>query len=253
MRKAEFLSISASLSHKSLWSSLAELGVIALVHLKLLNSEGEFMDFSTWLLFSGIALIAVISPGPAVLLSVTNSLKYGFRKAVVSSLGNIAGIFIVSGAAALGLGAVLQTSILLFTILKVFGAVYLIYLGIRQWRSNHDVFEKSSETTKNSRVRRISFVQGVLVAISNPKAILFFTALFPQFIDLSKPFMIQFAILTTTFMLYSFILLVVYAMSAQSAKDWFTKKSRAVWFNRISGTIFIAFGLGILRLKSRSA
>lgn len=211
------------------------------------------MEFTTWLLFSGIALIAVISPGPAVLLSVTNSLTHGFSRSVLSSFGNITGIFIVSGAAVLGLGAVLQTSTLLFATLKLFGAIYLIYLGIRQWRIKGNIFEASMVVAKNNQEKRRSFVQGVLVAVSNPKAIAFFTALFPQFIDLSKPVVGQFIILTTTFMLYSFIVLVGYAMSAQSAKDWFKCGSRALWYNRISGTIFIAFGLGILRLKSRNA
>jgi homoserine/homoserine lactone efflux protein len=98
------------------------------------------MELSTWLLFSSIALVATISPGPAVLLSVTNSLTHGFTKSIFSSLGNITGIFVVSSATALGLGAVLQTSTLLFTILKFSGAIYLIYLGIRQWHSKCNVF-----------------------------------------------------------------------------------------------------------------
>ena len=211
------------------------------------------MEFSTWLLFLSIALVAIISPGPAVLLSVTNSLTHGFTKSVFSSLGNITGIFVVSSAAAFGLGAVLHASTLLFTTLKSFGAIYLIYLGIRQWKSKHNIFEKSIETSKYSQGKSKSFVQGLLVAISNPKAILFFTALFPQFIDLSKPIMIQFTILTTTFMFFSFLVLVMYALSAHSAKGWFAKGDRALWLNRISGTIFITFGLGILRLRNRSA
>jgi homoserine/homoserine lactone efflux protein len=224
-----------------------------LVHFKLSDSQGEFMELSTWLLFSGIALVATISPGPAVLLSVTNSLTHGFTKSVFSSLGNITGLFVLSGAAVLGLGAVLQTSTLLFTILKSFGAIYLIYVGIRQWRSKGNVFETSIETSKHNQRKRKSFLQGLLVAISNPKAVLFFTALFPQFIDLSKPIVIQFIILTATFMLFSFLMLVGYALSARSAKGWFEKGGRAVWYNRISGTIFITFGLGILRLRNRSA
>jgi len=210
------------------------------------------MELSTWLLFLSIALLAIISPGPAVLLSVTNSLTYGFKKSVFSSLGNITGVFIVSSAAALGLGAVLQTSTLLFSTLKIFGAIYLIYLGIRQWKSKHDIFEKSIETSKYNQEKRESFVKGLLVAISNPKAILFFTALFPQFIDLSKPIMIQFIILTSTFMFFSFFVLVIYALTAHSAKYWFAKRNRTIWLNRISGTIFITFGLGILRLRNRS-
>jgi len=211
------------------------------------------MELSTWLLFLSIALVAIISPGPAVLLSVTNSLTHGFTKSVFSSLGNITGIFVVSSAAALSLGAVLQASTLLFTTLKTFGAIYLIYLGVRQWRSKHNIFKNSIEPSKYNQGKRKSFVQGLLVAISNPKAILFFTALFPQFIDLSKPIMIQFIILTTTFMFFSFLFLVIYALSAHSAKGWFTKRDRAIWLNRISGTIFITFGLGILRLRNRSS
>jgi homoserine/homoserine lactone efflux protein len=211
------------------------------------------MELSTWLLFLGIALVAIVSPGPAVLLSVTNSLTHGFTKSIFSSFGNIIGIFVVSIAAALGLGAVLKASTLLFTILKTFGAIYLIYLGIRQWRSKNNIFEKSIEPSKHNQGKLKAFVQGLLVAISNPKAILFFTALFPQFIDLSKPIMIQFVILTTTFMFFSFLILISYARSAHFAKSWFAKKGRALWLNRISGTIFIGFGLGILRLRNRSA
>jgi homoserine/homoserine lactone efflux protein len=211
------------------------------------------MELSTWLLFSSFAIICILSPGPAVLLSVTNSLTHGFSKSVFSSLGNITGILVVSSAAALGLGAVLQTSTFLFTILKFSGAIYLIYLGIRQWCSKRNVFAQSIEISKPSQGKRISFVQGLLVAISNPKAVLFFTALFPQFIDLSKPIVIQFFILTTTFMLFSFLTLVVYALSAHSVKSWFAKEDRALWFNRISGTVFITFGLGMLRLRNRSA
>ena len=114
------------------------------------------------------------------------------------------------------------------------------------------MFETTDAATGELHEKSKSFVQGVLVAVSNPKAILFFTALFPQFLDLAKPLTIQFLILTITFMLYSFLLLVVYALSAQTAKEWFAKASRVRWFNRVSGSIFIAFGLGILRLRNKS-
>lgn len=210
------------------------------------------MKFSTWLLFLNISLICIISPGPAVLLSVTNSLTHGFKKAVFSSLGNITGLLIVSSTAALGLGAVLKTSIALFTTLKLAGVIYLIYLGILQWRSKVNLFTGSAETYKLCQGKRKLFVRGLLVAISNPKAILFFTALFPQFVDLSKPVVFQFIILTSTFMFFSFVILVIYALCARSVKLWFERGNRALWFNRISGTVFMIFGLGILRLRNRS-
>ena len=211
------------------------------------------MELSTWLLFSGIALVATISPGPAVLLSITNSLMYGFTKSVFSSLGNITGILIVSSAAALGLGAILQTSTLLFTIVKFVGAIYLVYLGIRQWRLKHFFGGKSVETPKRTQGNKKMFVQGLLVALSNPKAVLFFTAFFPQFVDLSKPIAIQFLVLTSTFMIFSFLSLATYALSARFTTSWLVKGDRTIWFNRISGTVYITFGLGMLRLKNRSA
>ena len=211
------------------------------------------MEISTWLLFLSIALVAIVSPGPAVLLSVTNSLRHGFTKSVFSSLGNITGLFVVSSTAALGLGAVMQSSTLLFAALKTLGAIYLIDLGIRQWRSKCNIFGKSVGISGNHQGKGKSFIQGFLVALSNPKAILFFTAFFPQFIDLSKPVMVQFVILTTTFMFFSFIVLVAYALSARSAKGWFAKGDRAVWLNRLSGSIFVGFGLGILRMRNKSA
>lgn len=213
------------------------------------------MQLSTWLLFSGIAFLSILSPGPAVLLAVTNGLRHGMITSICSSLGNIAGILMISGAAILGLGAVLQTSAFLFTLLKVTGAVYLIFLGVRQWQAEHHLFGASDSPdsdVQSVRGKRKSFVQGFLVALSNPKAVLFFTALFPQFIDLSKPVAIQFAILTSTFMLLSFLTLVMYARSAHFFKEWFSSRNRRLWFNRLSGAVFITFGLGILRLRNRA-
>lgn len=211
------------------------------------------MEFSTWILFAGVAFISTISPGPAVLLSVTNSLTHGFGKSIISSLGNIFGILVVSGATALGLGAVLKTSALLFSAFKIVGAVYLVYLGIRQLTNTENMFESTTHKRTSGQGHMTSFVQGMLVALSNPKAVLFFTALFPQFLDLSKPVAIQFAILTSTFMVLSFFSLLFYAKGAWAFKTWFSSNTRARWFNRISGLVFITFGLGILRLKNRAA
>ena len=210
------------------------------------------MQYSTWLVFSGFAIICTLSPGPAVLLSVTNSITHGFAKSIFSSLGNITGIFIVSCLSVLGLGVILKTSILLFAVLKIFGAVYLIYLGIRQLRSKQNIFIKKVDKFQLEQGKLQSFIQGFIVAISNPKSILFFTALFPQFVNIEEPMVMQFFILTITFMSFSFISLVAYALGAHSVKGWFSKGSRALWYNRVSGTIFILFGLGMLRIKNRS-
>ena len=141
------------------------------------------MDTSTWLIFLAVAFVAIASPGPAILLAISNSLTHGFKSVIISSLGNIAGLFILSSAAIFGLGAILKTSTSLFLIIKIIGAAYLIYLGIKQWRSKTDLFAGTS-SNKKQRTRKRLFIEGFLIAVTNPKAVLFFTALFPQFINL---------------------------------------------------------------------
>lgn len=210
------------------------------------------MDLSTWLLYSSVALLSIVSPGPAILLAITTSLEHGFGKAIFSSLGNIVGIALISAAAILGLGIVLQTSALLFGVLKGVGALYLIYLGIKQWRSRRNLFDITLANGSSQGTAK-AFRKGLLVAVTNPKAVLFFTALFPQFVDLSEPVGLQFFILTVTFMVFSLASLLTYALTARSARGWFAKRRRALWFNRVSGAVFISFGLGMLRLRNKTA
>lgn len=211
------------------------------------------MSFHTWILFCGITAISVFSPGPAVLLSVTNSLRSGIRASVLSSLGNITGLFLVSGAAVVGLGAVLKTSAVLFGVFKLCGALYLVYLGLRQWLARPASMADSEPATacgEDSPVR--FFTQGLLVAVSNPKAILFFTALLPQFMDMGRPVLPQFLGLTLTFMAFSFLALISWAWGARRLKSGLMGGRGQVWMNRISGSVFIAFGIGLLGLKQRS-
>ncbi len=208
------------------------------------------MQFTTWLLFSAVALVAVVSPGPAILLSISNSIRFGMSKVVLSSFGNICGLFLLSTAAIFGLGAILKTSTTLFLIIKIIGAAYLIYLGIRQWRSKTNFFEgvdkKSEQTKSNQRF----FVEGFLIAMTNPKAILFFTALFPQFINTQQALTAQFLIMTFTFMAISFTALVAYGVLATKAKSWLSTGQRAKWFNRTLGSLFVLIGVGLLQLKA---
>ena len=207
------------------------------------------MEISTWLLFIAVALIAIISPGPAILLAISNSLQHGFRKALLSSAGNISGLLLLSTAAIFGLGAILKTSTSLFLLIKITGALYLIYLGIKQWRSKTNLFSGNSETRQKHG--SYFFLQGFLVAITNPKAILFFTALFPQFINLQRELVPQFLIMTFTFMSLSFLVLTSYGLLANKTKKWFSTKKRAIWFNRTIGSLFILLGTALLQLRAK--
>jgi homoserine/homoserine lactone efflux protein len=209
------------------------------------------MSLSLWLLFCASALVTAFSPGPAVLLAVTNAAALGMRKALLSSAGNAAGVFVVSAIAMLGLGALLKTSAWLFAALKIVGAAYLIYLGIRQWRSRLNIFDQAVDTAGVREQTSVQlFLQGQLVATTNPKSILFFTALLPQFMTPHAPLLRQFFALTLTFATCTVVSHLCYVALARGMSGWFAHEARARWFNRIAGALFGALGIGVLRLRS---
>lgn len=205
------------------------------------------MLLSTWLLFVAVAMVSIASPGPAFLVAVRNGMAGGAKRVVLSSLGNITGLIILASAAVLGLGVVLSASEVLFSLLKLGGAAYLIYLGIRQWRSQTSL-AISATTTKPTPRWRI-FSEGTLVAVSNPKAILFFTALFPQFLDTQRALLPQFSMMVGTFMALSFATLMIYGGLAKHLSRWLSSTSRVRWINRLMGSAFIGLGISILRLR----
>lgn len=215
------------------------------------------MHFSNWLLFCGVALLVTFSPGPAVLLAISNSIAVGPRRAMVSSLGNGVGLFIISGVAMAGMGVVLATSATAFMLLKLAGALYLVYLGIKQWRSKTSIVAAADVSLQPRAANPHSnwklFRQGLTVALTNPKAILFFSALFPQFITPGEPVAIQFAVLTTSFVACAMLAHLFYATLARLLKSQLASPGRAKLFNRISGGAFVLLGLSLLRLRSKAA
>jgi homoserine/homoserine lactone efflux protein len=216
------------------------------------------MDFSTWAVFCAVSLVTAFTPGPGVLLAISNSVRCGARNALLSSSGNAVGVFIVSAAAMAGLGALLKTSATLFVALKFFGAAYLIYLGIRQWRSKENIFSKANDSdiaadAGGGKSGRSLFAHGVFVASTNPKSILFFTALFPQFMKPNVSGLEQFFVLTATFVACTLVSHVCYVLAAHSIKGWFSDGMRVKLFNRFAGSAFILLGIGISRLKNQAA
>lgn len=209
------------------------------------------MDYSTWLLYWMTCFIVVLTPGPAILLAVSNSVAYGWRTTVFSSLGNGVGLFCISGLTMVGLGTVLKTSATLFMILKLVGAAYLVYLAVQQWRSEKSLLLGGDQATVGkSWSRRQFFLQGFGVATTNPKAILFFTALFPQFIQPEQALVPQFFALTATFTAFALCSHAFYVVLIRALKVWFSGPRRAMIFNRILAGLFMALGVTILRLKN---
>ncbi len=199
------------------------------------------MQFENWFMFCSIALLATATPGPAALLVSINSLSFGFKKSLVTILGNVTGLFIMSTFSVLGLSAVVLHSTVAFTVIKLLGAAYLAYLGFKLWVNGVGTIEVGS--TRKSKGSSLSlYTQGVLVALTNPKAVVFTTALFPQFIVAADPLMFQFSILVLSFMLLSFICLSLYALIAQRAKARTINTRVQKLFGKIFGAIFIGAG-----------
>ena len=213
------------------------------------------MHLSNWLLFCSVALLVTFSPGPAVLLAISNAIAVGPRRAMISSMGNGFGLFIISGVAMAGMGVVLATSATAFMLLKLAGALYLVYLGIKQWRSKASIVAAAPvvQGAANPNSFWKLFRQGLTVALTNPKAILFFSALVPQVITPGKPVAIQFTVLTTSFVACAMLAHLFYANLARLLKTQLATPGRAKLFNRITGGAFVLLGLSLLRLRSKAA
>jgi len=207
------------------------------------------MDFSTWIIFVLFAFITTVSPGPAVLLAISNSVSFGVHKAFYSSMGNSIGTFIVSCGVFIGLGAILRNSATLFSFIKVVGGVYLIYLGIKHMASKQsDLFEISDISVRVPKNYQL-FIQGILVAITNPKAILFFISLFPQFMSKNNHLAQQFILLSITFSVTALASHSLYLFFLMHIRNYFSNVKRIKIFNITIGSILVLFGISILRLR----
>jgi threonine/homoserine/homoserine lactone efflux protein len=199
-------------------------------------------------LFMTAALVLLLTPGPVVLYIITRSVEQGRTAGFVSVLGLEIGNFFHVLAAAFGLSAILLSSALAFDIVKYLGAAYLIYLGIRKLRSKDEIAE---QVAKRDTLRRI-FLQGIVVAILNPKTALFFFAFLPQFIDPSRNNVaLQILFLGIIMGLMATITDSLYALTAAAAGRWLRGNLRYLRFQRyVSGSVYI--GLGITTALSGS-
>lgn len=202
------------------------------------------MTFQSWLIYLALVLVATATPGPAVLFIMTNAALHGWRKAAFAALGNVTGLFCLGVISVTGLGVILKSSETIFNVIKYAGAAYLIYLGVKLIRRKTLTLSANNSEMISAGVRSGKiFARAFLVAVSNPKAIVFLTALFPQFVNMHGALAPQFSILIVTLMLFSFCFLMFYARLADNAKNWLTRPGRINAVNRTSGSIFISFGI----------
>lgn len=213
------------------------------------------MNTQTVLTFAAVAGLSILTPGPSILLTLRNGATFGARSVIWSALGNICGVFCLSTAAILGLGVLLKSSALLFGAVKLIGALYLFYVGVRHLFGRSTVLADESENSKREIAprRRMLYREAFLTSTTNPKAILFFTALFPQFVNAHASLIPQFFILTGIFMTLSYSAHMSYALLASRAKGVLSKPEFSKWMNRVVGAVFISFGTILLSLRRQSA
>jgi len=208
------------------------------------------MNIENILLYSVVAFFYITSPGPAIILAIYNGLKTNMKVVFISSSANILGLFILSSASILGLGTLLKTSALLFMIVKFIGAFYLIYLGIKFIKNSSVLDISDIDENINLKSNKSYFIQAFTLAITNPKPILFFTAIFPQFLDTSIDIFPQFAIMTLIFLIISFSSLCTYGFLAKKSRKLFKNITFMNIFHKITGGIFISMGLLLTQLKN---
>jgi threonine/homoserine/homoserine lactone efflux protein len=206
------------------------------------------MELNIWLIYLVAAIGLSLTPGPNGLLSLTHGMRFGLRRAVYTVLGGVTGFLLVIGLSMAGMGALLAASETGFTIAKWLGAAYLVYLGIKTWRAPPPKVELVDEEAMRERKPFKLFRQGFLVAASNPKALIFFAAFLPQFMNATTPFWLQFIILGGTFAVVELIYELVLAGAAQQIAPWLGNTGR--WFNRITGGTFVGIG-GLLTTVNR--
>jgi len=193
-----------------------------------------------YLMFLLMATATVLSPGPGVLMTLTNALHQGRRETFAGVLGIACGAAVVAALSATSVGVVLAASETAYWLLKLSGAGYLVYLGLRLWRA--PAVALADSTAKPASVRR-RFVEGVTLQFTNPKAIFFFLSVFPQFIRPGASFAPQFAALVLSYGLIVVLIHCGYAACAQYARRWLASSTGGRLLQRVAGTVFILFAL----------
>ncbi len=203
------------------------------------------MSIELYLSFVAITIVLLLSPGPSVLLSINNGVKYGSKLASVGVMGNVIAFQILMVLSATGLGAILATSSEFFMVLKIIGAMYLIYIGFKLWLTSvpQSLNEQSPEQNQKSPLSL--FKEAFFVTISNPKALVFVSALLPQFINTNNTLLPQIILLSLTTAVIHFAIYQSYAALSSKAKHKLeSSKNRSV-FNKISGVTFVSFGVAL--------
>lgn len=199
------------------------------------------MESHVYLAFVIATTVMIALPGPSVLLTVAHSLSFGWRPALSTVAGATFGIAVQLTVAIIGLTSLLNLFARLFEWFRWVGAVYLVYLGIKQWQSANEPLKFNSGSVSKTNL----FLQGAFITIPNPKSLIFIAAFLPQFIDTSRPIGIQLALIVPTFLFITFFVTSIWAVIAGNISGYLKYQPvfRSVF--KAAGGLMVLAGIGL--------
>ncbi len=199
------------------------------------------MESQVFIAFVVATSIMIALPGPSVILTVAHSISFGWRPAIATVAGETMGIAVQLLVAAIGLASLLNAVAGAFELIRWAGAAYLVYLGIKQWRSANEPLDFNASKVSKKNL----FIQGLVITIPNPKSLVFIAAFLPQFIDDTHPIAPQFIVIVPTFLLITFTVTSVWAVTASSAKVFLKNQRSIKTVSRTSGGLMVLAGMGL--------
>jgi threonine/homoserine/homoserine lactone efflux protein len=207
------------------------------------------MTLHTWWLFVAAVFLLSATPGPNMLHILSRSVEVGMHRSVAAMAGCLVALMTILTASAVGLTTLLLAIPGVFEVLRYAGVAYLVYLGIKAWLSRAALLDVQQADLPSTVSTAGLFRGGFAIGISNPKLILFAAAFLPPFIDPHQPQAPQFAVLVATFGAIESFWYVIYAFGGHSLSRYLTRPAIRRAFNRVTGVIFIGFGLMLLKAK----
>lgn len=197
------------------------------------------MPLDQLVLFISMTFFVSASPGPVMLSCMAYAGRYGFNASLYAMLGASCGNLVLMLLSALGVGLLAEQASSIFLWIQWIGAAYLTYLGLQLFFAAPIALDTQNTSLPSHHL----FTRAFVIAITNPKGLLYFGALFPAFINLEKNIAPQFALLTVIFLVMDFVWMVIYAKGGSALMQWLDKPEHQRWFNRIAGGMLVIAGI----------
>ena len=205
------------------------------------------MSFEFWFILTATVFAVSIIPGPSMIIALYDGVRFGWKRAIVTASGNALASCLQALVSVMGLGIIIAQSGALFLVIKYIGALYLLYLGLSLWRSpaQHLANASTDDATQQKSSKRL-FFNGFIIAAGNPKAVIFFTALFPQFIEIGGSGIVQAAGMVAVVGIVAFSCAMIYAIGGAYLRDTMLVPARLKLFNKVTGGMFIGGGVSLI-------